>query len=336
MHILLVKLSSIGDLIHTFPAITDAWHNNPQIRFTWVVDESFTQIPAWHPAVEKVISVPLRNKNIRGLCKAFREIRAQKYDLVIDAQGLLKSALLAKCAKAHNIAGYDKDYCREPQASWFYSKKYIVDKTLHAITRMRLLFAKALNYSISNTPVKYGINWQKIVTPVTTNEPYILLLHGTTWDTKHWPEQYWLELIDIIAQHGYKMQITWANDEQRARAIRMSQRSKNVALLPHLSLSEAASVIYAARGAVAVDTGFAHLSAAMSKPLVAIYGATDPKKCGAEGTNSINLSSELVCAPCGKKKCSYTGESKVSPACYETITPQLVWNNLQKLLANGD
>src|SRR5688572_10593662 len=139
MRVLLIKLSSMGDLIHSLPALTDAMQHLPNLEITWVVEPAFQEIAQWHPAVKRIIPMPLRGKKYKQIWQAIKEIRSQKYDLVIDAQGLFKSAVISRLAKTKVRAGLDWTSVREPLASLFYNRKYAVVWTQHAVIRLRKL-----------------------------------------------------------------------------------------------------------------------------------------------------------------------------------------------------
>jgi len=151
VRVLVVKTSSLGDVLHTLPALTDAVQRRPGIRFDWVVEEAFAEVPAWHTAVDDVIPVALRRWKHRPLQvlragepqAAVRQLRRHKYDLVIDAQGLLKSAVIARFARGPR-AGLDRSSAREPVAAHAYHRKYAVPREQHAVQRVRQLFAAAL------------------------------------------------------------------------------------------------------------------------------------------------------------------------------------------------
>ena len=325
----------MGDVIHTLPAITDAYNAIPGIKFTWVIEQGFKDIAYWHPAVEKVIPVALRKRKFKQIVAAVKAIRAESYDLVIDAQGLIKSAIVARLARSNGTVGYDRNSIREAPASFLYQRGVAVARDQHAVPRMRHLFAKALGYELAATEaLSYGIDWSQITQAPQALQPYLVFLHGTTWESKHWPDKYWFELANIVADYGLSVQVTWATEQQKARAQMLADRCPNVLMLPHLTIDQVATVLYNSKGVVAVDTGFAHLSAALKKPMVAIYGATDINKAGTVGSNNINLSSKFSCAPCSKRTCTYLGDASLTPACYQEISPQLVWQNLAALLAN--
>ena len=207
MRVLIVKTSSMGDVLHTLPALTDAQQAIPGIKFDWVVEEGFAQIPSWHAAVERVIPVAIRrwrkawfSAPIKAERKAFREaLQAENYDAVIDAQGLVKSAALVT-RLAHGVKhGLDWQTAREPLASLFYNRKHHIAKQQHAVERTRELFAKSLGYSKPQTQGDYAIAQHFLTNLPTDAGEYAVFLHATTRDDKHWPEEHWRELIGLLA-----------------------------------------------------------------------------------------------------------------------------------------
>lgn len=337
MRVLIVKMSSMGDVLHTLPALTDAVQHVPGISFDWLVEPDFQEIPTWHPAVNQVITMPLRGlkKNYiaprayRALWQAIRTLRQTKYDLIIDAQGLLKSSILATCARGNKV-GYAKASAREPLASLFYQQRFDIAKEQHAITRTRQLFSKALNYSIDRMPLAYGLT--NISQSNTAQaKPYVMFLHGTSWCSKEWPDQYWLGLAKQLDEKNIEVQLTWGTPAQRQRAVWLGRQADNVRVLPQLTLKQAAEVIQGAQAVVAVDTGFAHMAAAFEKPMVAIYGATDAKKTGVLGAKSKNLQATKACSPCLKRDCPLPKPERFPP-CYQTFTPEVVFAQLEPWL----
>lgn len=338
MRVLLIKTSSMGDIIHTFPALTDAARAIPDIQFDWVVEEAFAEIPAWHERVEKVIPIALRRwrKNL-GAKKTWKEMRhAQKilrgesYDLIIDAQGLIKSAFLSLFTRGER-AGLDWGSARESFASLFYQKKCTVNFYQHAVVRMRQIFSRLLNYSYTDTTPDYGLHRSDFLAE--DPQRYLVFLHGTTWSTKLWPESYWLELAKLAEKRGFSVKITAGNSAEFARATRLAEACENVTLLPNLSIRKAATLIANAEAVVSLDTGFSHLAAALAVPNVSLYGPTNPELTGALGSSQICLSAQFPCAPCLNRVCTFQGESKVEPACFSTLPPQIVWEEVRKILA---
>lgn len=328
MRVLIIKTSSLGDIIHTFPALTDAVSAIPHIRFDWLVEESFTDLPALHPAVDRVIALPWRRiRKQLWLPSSWREIKqlkqqlqAQPYDLVIDAQGLLKSAFWTKLVKAPT-AGLDRDSAREPLASYFYQHAYTVAWGQHAITRVRQLFAQALGYEVTNlqevnfhiAPKLRAVNYDAT--------PYWVFAHATTWESKHWPEAYWQALTVYAGQQKRRVLLPWATEEERERAERLAYLVSHVDVLPKQNLAALVRVLADAELVVGVDTGLTHLAAALHRPVVAIYGATEPGLTGVTGPNAQVLMAKFPCAPCMREHCIETTAEQPLPPCYVKDMP---------------
>ncbi len=351
MRVLLIKTSSMGDVIHTLPALTDAQRAIPGIAFDWVVEEGFAEIPAWHPAVVEVIPVAIRRwrksplKTWRsGEWARFKQrLAGQRYDLVIDAQGLLKSAWLTRYAQAP-VVGLDRQSAREPWASRFYQDKKSVAWGQHAVERVRQLFAQALGYPLPDGVGDYGLNRARLAGEP-QGEPYLLFLHGTTWVTKHWPELYWRQLAEQAVAAGWQIRLPWGNDQEKARAERIAAGLPGVLVLPRLNLAGVARVLAGASACVAVDTGLGHLAAALDVPTLSLFGPTNPGFTGAYGASQQHLASDFACAPCLKKTCSYqpTTDDKTrfdltreQPLCFTRLAPETVMRRLLELLANKE
>lgn len=295
MRVLIIKTSSMGDIIHTFPAITDAKEQFPSITFDWVVEEAFVEIPSWHPAVDRVIPVAIRRWR-KNIAKSWRSpewrhfktvLNKRHYDLVIDAQGLIKSAWLTKMVKAPSV-GLDKRSAKEPIASVAYQRKVGVVKKMHAVERTRELFAAALgyknprgigHYNLSTGPLNYSDALGKS----------LVFIHGTTRADKHWPELYWRELCEKASSDGFYVKLPWGTEEDKARAQRLAEGLPHVEVLPKLNIKGVASALNHAVGVVSVDTGLGHLAAALDVPTVSLYGSTSPELIGAYGNHQIHL-----------------------------------------------
>ena len=297
MRVLVVKMSSLGDVIHTLPALSDAASAMPGIRFDWVVEEAFAEIPSWHPAVDKVIPVALRRWRKSPLesfagpeWKKFRAaLGRRQYDAVIDAQGLMKSAFVARLVRAPRY-GMDKASARESLARIFYHHKFHVPRDLHAVERIRLLFALALKYPLPLDRGDYGVRAN--LKPGADKMPASLLFfHGTARAEKLWPEEHWIELAGLVAQRSYQVWLPWGNPRERERAERIASEAGNAQVLPQLDLLGLASMLMEVDGAIAVDTGLAHLSAALDVPTVSLYGPTSTSLIGAYGRNQVHIQS---------------------------------------------
>lgn len=327
MRVLLIKTSSLGDVIHSLPALTDAARAIPGIQFDWVVEEGFAEIPAWHPAVAQVIPVAIRRwrKNLwqtlkNGDWKRFKQrLGETKYDLVIDAQGLLKSAWLTRYVQGP-IAGLDRDSAREPIACRFYDRTYAVPRDQHALERVRQLFAQALDYPLPAHIGDYGLNRALLADPGAP--PYLVFLHGTTWASKHWPETYWRQLAEQMSELGYAIRLPWGNEAEKQRAERIAAGLENAVVLPKLNLAGVAKVIAGAQACVAVDTGLGHLAAALDVPSISLYGPTLPGRVGAYGRSQIHLCATGPNAGLGDR----------DKPCFDDLLPERVATELQALL----
>ncbi|MCG3470230.1 lipopolysaccharide heptosyltransferase RfaC [Xenorhabdus bovienii] len=299
MRVLLVKMSSMGDVLHTLPALTDAKQHFPDIQFDWVVEEGFAQIPTWHSAVENVIPVAIRRwrknwfrKNIREERARFREtLRQSQYDAIIDAQGLLKSAFLVTRLAHGSKHGYDSKSIREPLASFFYDHRHTISKQQHAVERIRALFADSLGYQKPTEQGDYAIARHFLNSQIKSQSDYLVFLHATTRDEKHWPENHWRQLIAEIQPTGMRIKLPWGAEHEHQRALRLAEGFAHVDVLPKLTLAEVAQVLAGAKAVVSVDTGLSHLTAALDRPNITLFGPTDPGLIGGYGKEQFPLKS---------------------------------------------
>jgi len=300
MRVLIVKTSSMGDVLHTLPALTDAMNAIPGISFDWVVEEGFVQIPSWHPAVDKVIPVAIRRwrKNWFGSetrqqrCDFKRELQSRTYDVVIDAQGLIKSAALITRVAKGKKHGQDAKSAREPFASWFFNQRHDIDKKQHAVERTRELFAKSLGYEKPSTQGDYAIASRFLSQLPADANHYLVFLHATTRADKHWPESHWRELIGSLEGSNIRIKLPWGAEHECQRALRLAEGFDYVEVLPKLSLQQVAEILAGAKAVVSVDTGLSHLTAALDRPNITLYGPTDPGLIGGYGKNQITCRPE--------------------------------------------
>lgn len=341
MRVLIVRLSSMGDLVCALPALTDASDANSQTRFDWVADQTFSDVPSWHNAVDRVIQCPPRRGGAAfyqsmqsgKFLQFFRQIGKTQYDLIIDLQGDFKGAITS-CLANGPRCGYDAQSVREWGAHFAYRQKFFVARGQHAIERIRQLMAQALSYPYhENSPI-YGINQSRLPSvSIPIPSPYLVFIHSTSWESKNWPLPYWKQLVKMARLASFSVVLPWGNQKEQERATQIANGSDHVFVLPDLSISQKASVIANASGTVGCDTGLSHIAAALDIPSVSIYGATDPVLCGAIGKNQKQISSHFECVKCRHSKCSYTMPALLKPACLVEITPETVWKNLLTLLS---
>ncbi len=288
--ILIIKTSSLGDVVHALPAVSDIARHCPDIAVDWMVEESFSAIPALHPAVQHIIPVatrrwrrtPFSRDTWHEVTALRRLLRDRSYDLTIDLQGLIKSALLGWLVPAHRV-GYAWSSAREPLATLAYQERFAIPWALHAVERNRLLAAQALGYA-PGPEIRYGLKAPSARPDWAPAEPYVVLLHATSRPHKEWPESHWVELGVRLHQHGLRAVIPGGSQIERERAARLASRIPSAMAAPTLNLAALAALLAHARCVVGVDTGLSHLAAALNRPVVAIFTATQPEATGVYGS----------------------------------------------------
>lgn len=288
--ILLIKTSSLGDVIHQMPALTEARRRLPQARFSWVVEEAFAPLVRLHPAISDVIPVATRRwrrmlfspVNWREMALFTSAFRERRYDQIIDTQGLFRSALLARIARGRRH-GYDADSVRERAAAALYDVRHRVPRDLHAVERNRRLTGLALGYRLEGR-ADFGLDRARLA-PAPGG--YGILLHATARAEKEWPEDDWVALGQALKSRTNSLVLPWGSDVERMRSVRI-EASLGCARVPERqSLDRVAALIAGASFVVGVDTGLLHLAAALGVPLVAVFLASEPGLTGPVGSGPI-------------------------------------------------
>lgn len=339
MRVLVVKLTSMGDVLHLMPALTDLCATQPDVIIDWMVEDSFADIPSWHPNVKNVLAVStrrwrqLRWANISEFFSFVKKLRSTRYDVVVDAQGLMKSAAFSRLAKLNKggyYAGFSGDSIKESPAARLYHKKISVSREQHAIERLRQLFANCFNYSFDAANLDYGVDIKKfdVEKSAQHSKPSIMLLHGTTWPSKHLPDTLWEELATLIADDGYKVKLCWGNEQEHQRAESIAKGRTRVTVLDKSSLNILAKEIANTSGVIAVDTGLGHMAAALETPCVSVYGSTNASLTGTMGKNQSHMQSNYPCSPCLLKKCDKLTKQVTLPPCYQQLDAATIWQTL--------
>ena len=293
--ILLVKTSSLGDVIHVLPAISDIRLACAGASIDWVVEQPYSAVAHMHPAVSDVIPVAIRRwrgalcqHNTRDEIAVFlRRLRGHSYDAIVDAQGLFKSAAVALAARGRRY-GLDFHSSREPLAL-FYHRTFRISWQLHAVERNRLLLAHALGYELPQH-LNYGISAAPRRFDWLHADNYAVMLHATSGDYKLWPEQNWIALGCAMNASGTCCILPWGSEVERARGERIAAGMRAAIVPPALSLDDLAALFAGARQVTGVDTGLTHLAAALGVPTVGIFCATDPAATGLYGCpRAVNL-----------------------------------------------
>jgi len=287
--VLLVKTSSLGDVVHNLPVASDIAAAYPGVAIDWVVEESFAAIPRWHPRVRRVLPVAMRRwrrapwqREVRTQWQLFvKTLRSETYDAVIDTQGLLKSAWLARQALGIRH-GLDWASSREP-LGWLYDRTYAVPWGRHAVARNRDLAAQALGYQPAPV-VDYGLrkplspgSWQP------AGADYALLMHATSAERKLWSESRWIALGSSLAARGITVVLPWGSEAELQRSERLAERISGAMVPPRLDLDPLVALIAGAAVVIGTDTGLTHLAGALGVPTVGLYCATDPAATGLFG-----------------------------------------------------
>jgi len=290
--ILFIKTSSLGDVIHHMPALTEARKHCPDARFTWLVEEAFAPLVALHPAVAEVIPVAWRRwrkslyspATFEQIVGNLRGIHARRYDEIVDSQGLLRSAAIARIAQGRRH-GYDVRSIREPLAALFYDRRYRVSRDLHAVARNRMLSGLALGYAPEGAP-DFGLDRARFTRP---KQPYTVLLHATARPGKEWPEENWIALGKVLGRQGLELVLPWGTKQEHVRSSRIAAAMPRAHVPKRLPLDGVAGLIAGAEFVVGVDTGLMHLAAALGVPLVAIFCGSTPGLTGPIGSGPMTV-----------------------------------------------
>jgi heptosyltransferase-1 len=284
LKILLVRLSSLGDVLHNLPIVADILRHYPQAQVDWVVEEGYVSLVRLNPHVRKVIPFALRRwkkefkqvavrAELRGF---FRDLRAEQYDYVFDTQGLIKTGLVMACARVRpgghkvGMANGTEDSGYEGVSRIFHSRSIPVEPRTHAVARGRQVVAAALGYTVDTAP-DFGLpapdpaaRW-----PWMPAGPYVVFFHGTARAAKKWPPADWIALGRALAP--LPVLLPWGSPGEKEDAMFLAAALPNATVLPKLPMMEAVELARHAALAVGVDTGLTHIAAAFLTPTVEIY-----------------------------------------------------------------
>ena len=291
MKLLIVKTTSMGDVVHALPALTDMRRAVPGLQVDWLVEQPFAAIPALHAGVDRVLPLAWRKWRKRlfhrdtwsamGALRA--QMRDQPYDLILDLQGLLKSALWARQARGP-VAGYDSASAREPLACWLYQRKAAVNLDLHAVDRCRRLAAAHLGYALPAGEPDFGLQ----APPASWGAPdrYAVLIPNASRPEKLWPEARWVTVGKRLNDRGWKPVVLWGSNAEQTLAERIAAGCDGE-VPPFLRVRDMAAVLAGAKTIVGLDTGFTHLGAALGRPTIGIYCDHEPGLAGVTGSGLV-------------------------------------------------
>ena len=284
--ILIIRTSSLGDLVHMLPAVSDIARHVPGAQIDWIVEENFAEIPSWHPAVHEVIPVAHRRWRKHWWAAETRKARAalrknldaRRYDIVLDMQALMKSVWLVR--QTHGTRhGLDRRSAREPLASFFYDVKHTVNFWQPAVKRQRELAAAALGYTYDGEP-DFGLH---AITDGVQVQPYAVIMPSASRDDKLWPQEAWHKVFGRLHEHGLDLKLLSGSPSETERATQLVAGNARALVLPRMDLSNVAKVLAGARIMVGLDSGLTHLSAGLGRPTIGIYKASTPVRTPLEG-----------------------------------------------------
>lgn len=285
LKILLVKMSSIGDLVHNLPMVSDIRANFADAQIDWIAEEACVEIPAMHNAVSNIIPFALRRwrrQRSRAAWHEFRQFRArlrqEHYDYVLDNMASLKSLAVCKLARGPSF-GPDWKSAREAPAGLFYDFPVRISRRLHAVERYRFLAAAALGYRL-DMPLDYGLEGKFARLEGMPGGDYAVLLHSTSRAEKLWYEAGWTEVGKYLSAQGMICVLPWGDETERLRSERLAEAIGNALVPPRMNLKQAMAMLAHVKLALGVDTGLAHMAAALHRPVVGIFCDSDPITAG--------------------------------------------------------
>lgn len=290
LKILLVKMSSMGDLVHNLPVVTDIRAHFPDALVDWVAEEAYVAIPSLHPAVRRVIPIAwrrwrrqlARRETWREMAEFRLLLKETDYDYVLDSQGLWKSAIVGKMASGILVGG-DRRSIKEPLASAFYSRRLPISWSWHVVARCRAVAAGALGYA-ADAPPDYAIAAPPLAADWLPVAPYGVLMHAASRPEKLWPESCWVDLGRDLAKRSLISVLPWGSPAERERSRRLALQIPGAVVPPLMDLATAARFLAGSAIVVGLDTGFTHLSAALGRPTIGIYCDSDSRQAAVHGT----------------------------------------------------
>jgi len=281
MKICIIKLSAMGDIIHAMVALQFIKKSMPDVQIDWIVEDGFKSVLQNNPDIDNILPVNLKSikKNKMELfsqIKLLNSYAKNNYDVVIDAQGLLKSAIVAKIVGGRvlnsKIVGFDKDSIREGISSWFYDETVNIGYDKNTIDRNVKVLTQPFGIEVSSAEIIEKVSFLKTASIIKGSDtPYNLFVIGSTWESRNYPKEKFVEVAEKLKIDTY---IVWGSDEEHEKAIWMEQQSEFLHILSRGSLEDLKSVILNCRLLIGNDTGPTHMAWGLNVPSITIFGPT--------------------------------------------------------------
>lgn len=286
IRVLVVRPSSLGDVVHALPVVSDIARAQPDAVIDWLAEEAFAPLVRLHPRVHAVIPVALRRwrhhaialDTWREMLRFGRALRRERYDVIVDLQEQMKGAAMARLAQGV-VHGYDRSSVREPVSTLLHSRHHCVGRELHFGERCRALMAHALGYTPQGGP-NYGLVAPAAASGLLPAGRYAVVVHVTSRDDKRWPDAHWHAVIASLEQAGIDVLLPYGSDGERERSATLARGHARATVPAYRPLVEVATVLAHADVVIGVDTGLVHLAAALRTPTVAIFTTTDARLAG--------------------------------------------------------
>lgn len=337
--LLIVRLSALGDIVHAVPVVSALRRLDPRLRIDWLVEERYADVLALVDDVRRVIvraaegggdGPDARFTGGAGYLRAVRYLRRQRYDVALDLQGLIKSAVWARVSGARRVIGFAAGHLREPQAAWLYGETVEPPAPAHVIRKNLSLAARLgaavepveLPLRVGSSPVRHE------VTAAIGPARYAVLNPGAAWPNKRWPaDRFGAVATALLHRHGLASFVTWGPDERGLAEAVVAASSGAARLAPPTGIADLASLMAGAALVVSGDTGPLHIAAAVGTPIVGLYGPTWPERNGPWAAADEVLSRAAAC------QCHHKRQCQIGRPCIEDIAVDEVIAAVDRRLA---
>ncbi|MEN8729286.1 MAG: lipopolysaccharide heptosyltransferase I [Desulfuromonadales bacterium] len=345
MKVLIVKVSALGDIVHALPVLAHLHAVQPDIVVDWLVESTFASLLEGHPLLRKAICLDTRGWRrqgsvaaVRGACAVGRQLRDEKYDVVLDLQGNSKSGLFTWLSGARKRFGFDASQAREWLNTLATNYKVSIPRECHHISSRYLRIARVAFPGATDVPLCGPLPVQQEAAQAISamlekhslvRGKFLVAHYGTTWETKLWPLDRWIEFTrDQVVDKGRQLVLTWGNDVEKLAAERIYEACQSRAVIwPRGTMHELVALLAEARLVIGADTGPIHIAAAVGTPTVSLFRVTDSQRNGPPGDKHLRLQAPMDCSPCLRKSCDLDRE------CGHSITVASVQDAVEKLLA---